>query len=71
MARVALLFNGYPALIPPAGKKVFDSRIVNGAAAERAHHPFGAGSEEVNTLMDSALINLRVDILEVQIVQAA
>ncbi len=36
----------------------------------RAHHPFGAGSEEVNTLMDSALINLRVDILEVQIVQA-
>ncbi|EJK91163.1 hypothetical protein UUU_19940 [Klebsiella pneumoniae subsp. pneumoniae DSM 30104 = JCM 1662 = NBRC 14940] len=70
MARVALLFNGYPALIPPAGKKVFDSRIVNGAAAERAHHPFGAGSEEVDTFMDSALINLRVDILEVQIVQA-
>ena len=28
------------------------------------HHPFGAGSEEVDTFMDSALINLRVDILK-------
>jgi hypothetical protein len=70
MARITLLFNGYPALIAAAGKKVFNGRVVNGAAAERAHHPFGAGGEEVDAFGDGALVNLRIDILEVQIVQA-
>ena len=70
VARIALLLNGDPALIAPLVEKGAHRRIINGAAAERAHHPLRAGGEEVDAAGNHAPEHLRVDIFKVQVVKA-
>src|SRR5690554_6492484 len=70
MAGVALLLDGDIALVVDLLEQAPDGVVVDASLADGAHHPPGAGREEVHPVGHDLSEDPRRNILEMQVVQA-